>query len=62
MKQLNRLLHKLIYNSNGQARFVMALVGLSVAIVLLLMAVQLQVNYYQLLNGKNNQDSVANFW
>ena len=61
MNQLNRLLHKLIHNSAGQARFVMALVGLSVAIVLLLMAVQLQVNYYQLLNGKNNQDSVANF-
>ena len=61
MNQLNRLLHKLIHNSAGQARFVMALVGLSVAIVLLLTAVQLQVNYYQLLNGKNNQDSVANF-
>jgi len=61
MNQLYRLLHKLIHNSAGQARFVMALVGLSVAIVLLLMAVQLQVNYYQLLNGKNNQDSVANF-
>lgn len=61
MNQLNQLLHKLIHNSAGQARFVMALVGLSVAIVLLLSAVQLQVNYYQLLNGKNNQDSVANF-
>jgi len=61
MNPLNRLLHKLIHNSAGQARFVMALVGLSVAIILLLSAVQLQVNYYQLLNGKNNQDSVANF-
>jgi hypothetical protein len=58
---LNKLLSKLIRNSAGQARFVMALLGLSVAILLLLSAVQLQVNYYQLLHAKNNQDSIANF-
>jgi hypothetical protein len=39
----------------------MALVGMSVAIFLILSAVQLQVNYYQLLHAKDNQDSIANF-
>jgi hypothetical protein len=39
----------------------MALVGMSVAIFLILSAVQLQVNYHELLNAKDNQDSIANF-
>jgi hypothetical protein len=39
----------------------MAIIGLSVALLLILSAVQLQVNYNSLLHGKNNQDSVANF-
>lgn len=58
---LQKLLNQLIRSSAGQARFVMALIGLSVAILLLLSAVQLQVNFYQLLHAKNNQDSIANF-
>jgi hypothetical protein len=58
---LEQLLKKLIKNSAGQAKFAMALIGLSVAILLLLSAVQLQSNYYELLHGKNNQDSIANF-
>ena len=58
---LQKLLNKLIRNSASQTKFVMALIGLSVAIVLILSAVQLQANYYELLNGKNNQDSIANF-
>lgn len=58
---LHQLLKKLIHNSAGQTRFVMALTGMSVAIVLILSAIQLQVNYNQLLHGKNNQDSIANF-
>lgn len=58
---LNQLLNKLIKSSAGQARFVMAIVGLSVAIILILSAVQVQVNYYDLLNSKINRDSVANF-
>ncbi len=58
---LQRLLKKLIRNSAGQAKFVMAMIGLSVAIILILSAVQLQSNFYELLHGKNNQDSIANF-
>lgn len=58
---LEKLLNKLIRNSASQTKFVMALIGLSVAIVLILSAVQLQANYYELLHGKNNQDSIANF-
>lgn len=58
---LQQLLKKLIKNSAGQTKFVMALIGLSVAVVLILSAVQLQSNYYELLNSKNNQDSIANF-
>ncbi|OYZ51123.1 MAG: hypothetical protein B7Y15_06900, partial [Bacteroidetes bacterium 24-39-8] len=58
---LNKLLKKLIKNSAGKTRFLMALVGMSVAIFLILSAVQLQVNYHELLNAKDNQDSIANF-
>jgi cell division protein FtsX len=58
---LNNLLKKLIRAGAGRSRFVMAIIGLSVALVLILGAVQLQVNYNSLLHGKNNQDSVANF-
>lgn len=58
---LHQLLSKLIKNSAGKTRFLMALVGMSVAIFLILSAVQLQVNYYQLLHAKDNQDSIANF-
>lgn len=58
---LNTLLQKLIKAGAGRSRFVMAVAGLSVALLLILGAVQLQVNYNSLLYGKNNQDSVANF-
>ena len=39
----------------------MAVMGLSVAMVLILSAVQIQVNYNDLLHSKTNQDSIANF-
>ncbi|MEI6088056.1 MAG: hypothetical protein WCR66_10735 [Bacteroidota bacterium] len=58
---LDQLLKKLIRNSAGQAKFVLAVIGLSIALILILSAVQLQSNYNELLNGKNNQDSIANF-
>lgn len=58
---LHTLLHKLIKGGAGRGRFVMAAVGLSVALLLILGAVQLQVNYNSLLYGKSNQDSIANF-
>ncbi|RXK81911.1 FtsX-like permease family protein [Filimonas effusa] len=58
---LHKLLHKLIKGGAGRSRFVMAAAGLSVALLLILGAVQLQVNYNSLLYGKSNQDSIANF-
>lgn len=58
---LNDLLKKLIKTGTGRFRFFMAVVGMSVAMLLILLAVQLQSNYNELLHGKTNQDSVANF-
>jgi hypothetical protein len=39
----------------------MAIIGLSVALLLIFSAVQIEMNYHDLLEGKTNQDSVANF-
>ena len=61
MKNLTLLLKKLIRTGAGRKRFLIAVVGLSVAMLLILAAVQVQVNYNNLLHGKSNQDSVANF-
>ncbi len=58
---LNDLLKKLIKTGAGRSRFVMAIIGLSVAMILILSAVQLQANYNDLLHSKTNQDSIANF-
>jgi hypothetical protein len=58
---LNDLLRKLIKSGSGRIRFVMAIAGLSIALALILSAVQLQANYNELLYSKNNQDSIANF-
>ncbi len=58
---LNRLLKKLIRTASGRTRFIMAVIGLSVALVLILSAVQVQVDYNDLLHSKTNQDSIANF-
>jgi hypothetical protein len=58
---LDQLLKKLIKNAAGQTKFILAVIGLSTALLLILSAVQLQSNYYELLNGKKNQDSIANF-
>ncbi len=55
------LLKKIIKTSAGRTRFVLAFVGLSIALLLILSAIQLQANYNDLLNGKTNQDSTANF-
>ena len=58
---LTILLKKLIKTGSGRTRFIMAIIGLSVAMILILSAVQLQANYNDLLHSKNNQDSIANF-
>lgn len=58
---LDQLLKKLIRTSTGRTRFILAGIGLSVALLLILSAVQIQANYNDLLNSKANQDSIANF-
>jgi hypothetical protein len=58
---LNQLLKKIIRTGVGRARFVMASVGLTIAMLLILSAVQIQADYNELLYGKTNQDSIANF-
>ncbi|MDB5191781.1 MAG: hypothetical protein JWQ96_1344 [Segetibacter sp.] len=57
----NTLLRKIIRTGVGRGRFIMAGVGLTVALLLIFSAVQVQVNYSELLYGKSNQDSIANF-
>lgn len=61
MHQLQTLLKKLIRTGAGRSRFVLAIIGLSVAMLLILAAVQIQANYNDLLHSKTNQDSIANF-
>ncbi len=61
MHGLQALLKKLIRTGSGRSRFVLAIVGLSIAMLLILAAVQVQSNFNDLLHSKTNQDSVANF-
>lgn len=61
MNQLNIILGKIIRDSSGKTKLITAIIGLFLAILLLLISVQLQVNYNQLLNSKSNRDSIANF-
>ena len=61
MTQLNHILGKIIRDSAGKTKLITAIIGLSIAILLLLISFQLQVNYNQLLNSKSNRDSIANF-
>lgn len=61
MHGLNVLLKKIIRSGTGRSRYLMAMTGLSIAIILILAAVQLQADYQDLLYSKNNRDSVANF-
>jgi hypothetical protein len=61
MHGLQTLLKKLIRTGAGRSRFILAIIGLSVAMLLILAAVQIQSNYNDLLHSKTNQDSVANF-
>ncbi len=58
---LQRLLKKIIQTGVGKTRYLVAGSGLGIALLLILAAVQLQVNYHQLLYGNSNQDSAANF-
>lgn len=61
MQGLYALLRKLIHAGAGRKRFFIAVVGLTIAMLLILAAVQVQSDYNDLLHSKSNQDSVANF-
>lgn len=61
LQQLHILFRKIIRSGIGKSKYIAAAVGLTVAMVLILSAVQIQVNYNELLYGKNNKDSIANF-
>ncbi|WP_207491423.1 FtsX-like permease family protein [Aridibaculum aurantiacum] len=57
----HQLLKKIIRSGIGKSRRLMAATGLSIAMLLIFSAVQVQVNYNELLHGESNQDSIANF-
>lgn len=61
MQAWNNILKKIIKTASGRIRLILAIIGLSVALLLILSAVQLQANYNDLLHSKSNQDSIANF-
>lgn len=56
---LNTLLRKTIRGGVGKARFIMASIGLVVAIVLLLSAIQAYIDFRQLLYGNQQGDGAA---
>lgn len=58
---LNQLLKKLIRTSAGRSRNTMAVIGLFIAMLLILAAVQIQSNYQQILYNRTSQDSIADF-
>ncbi len=61
MTQLHTILKKLIRNSASRTKYTVAIIGMSIAVFLLLTAIQIQVDYNQLLNSKSSRDSIANF-
>ncbi|MEO7313439.1 MAG: hypothetical protein ABIX01_23855 [Chitinophagaceae bacterium] len=58
---MNPLLKKIIRSGVGRVRFIMATIGLGVALLLILLAVQTQVNFDDLLHGKYNENETADF-
>lgn len=55
------LLKKIILNQSGKAKIFIARLGLTIAIFLLLTAIQIQSNYDFLLNNQSNKDSIGDF-
>ena len=58
---MNTLLRKIIRSGVGRTRFVMATLGLGVALLLILLAVQAQIDFNDLLHGKYNKSETADF-
>ncbi len=57
----NSLLRKLILNQSGKSKILVARLGLTIAIFLLLTAIQIQSDYDFLLTNSSNQDSIGDF-
>lgn len=55
------LLKKLIRAGIGKVRFLMATIGMGVAMMFILLAVQTFMNFNELLHGKNNDNETADF-
>lgn len=61
MRPFFELLKKIIQTGVGKTRFLMAAVGLGIAMVLILIAIQAHSNFSQLLYSNKNQNETADF-
>ncbi|MET6999126.1 FtsX-like permease family protein [Chitinophaga defluvii] len=61
MKPFFQLLKKIIQTGVGKSRFLMASVGLGIAMLLILIAIQTHTNFDQLLHSQQNQNESADF-
>lgn len=61
MKPFFQLLKKIIQTGVGKSRFLMASVGLGIAMLLILIAIQTHTNFDQLLHSQQNQNESVDF-
>ncbi|WP_343744648.1 FtsX-like permease family protein [Chitinophaga sp.] len=61
MRPFFELLKKIIHTGIGKSRFLMASVGLGIAMLLILVAIQVHSNFNQLLYSTKNQNETADF-
>ena len=59
--QFNEILKKIIHTGVGRGRFWMASVGLGIAMLLILVALQVHTNFNELLYGRRNQNERADY-
>jgi|694.fasta_scaffold00053_97 hypothetical protein len=57
VRELSQLMNKLLHNSSGSWRARIGSVGLLIAAILLLLAVQIQINFSQLLESKPSREA-----
>ncbi|WP_341834106.1 ABC transporter permease [Chitinophaga pollutisoli] len=59
--QFNRILKKIIRTGVGKSRYWMAIIGLGVAMLLILVAVQVHTDFNELLHGSRNENERADY-
>lgn len=59
--QFNRILQKIIRTGVGKSRYWMAIIGLGVAMLLILVALQVHTDFNELLHGTRNQNERADY-